>query len=66
MGGHALPCAIHPISASQYGQAAMRPANSRLDTSRLQRAFGLRLPAWQTGVQALVEELAGQVRQTSN
>ncbi|MGZ5787619.1 MAG: sugar nucleotide-binding protein, partial [Ramlibacter sp.] len=41
-----------------YPTAAARPANSRLDTSRLRRTFGLNLPAWQDGVRSVVAELA--------
>jgi dTDP-4-dehydrorhamnose reductase len=36
----------------------VRPANSRLDTSRLRDAFGLHLPPWQDGVRSVVAELA--------
>ncbi|WP_449394528.1 dTDP-4-dehydrorhamnose reductase [Devosia riboflavina] len=52
--GHALPCAIHPISASQYGQGPMRPANSRLDTTKLETALGSGFPSWQEGVRQTV------------
>jgi dTDP-4-dehydrorhamnose reductase len=50
--------AIQPIAAADYGARAPRPANSRLDTSRLRGAFGLTLPPWQEGVRAVVGELA--------
>lgn len=49
---------VRPI-ASQHGPGiAQRPANSRLDTSRLRTTFGLTLPAWQSGVEAAVAEIA--------
>ncbi len=52
-----LPCArLEPISSAEYPSAAQRPANSRLDCSRLQQAWGVHLPAWQQG---LAECLAG-------
>ena len=54
--GRVLPCAIHPVSASQYGQAAMRPANSRLDTTKLEAALGLSFPSWQEGVRQTVAQ----------
>jgi dTDP-4-dehydrorhamnose reductase len=44
------PQAIAPVPSSAYATAARRPLNSRLNTQRLQRAFGLRMPAWQSGV----------------
>lgn len=50
--------AIHPIAATQYPTPAARPANSRLDTTRLRETFGLVLPPWQDGVRAVVAELA--------
>ncbi|NIO39696.1 MAG: sugar nucleotide-binding protein, partial [Burkholderiales bacterium] len=34
-----------------------RPANSQLDCSKLERAFGIRLPTWQTGVAECVERI---------
>lgn len=37
---------IEPIPTFAYPTPAKRPANSRLDCGKLQKAFGLRLPAW--------------------
>lgn len=53
----ATPDKVHPIPAAEYAAKAPRPANSRLDTSRLRSAFGLSLPPWQAGVRAVVAEL---------
>jgi dTDP-4-dehydrorhamnose reductase len=48
-----LPCAeLLPIPASEYPTPARRPANSRLDCSRLAREWDVRLPHWQ---QALID-----------
>jgi dTDP-4-dehydrorhamnose reductase len=47
---------IDPVPASAYKTAAQRPHNSRLDTQKLQRAFGLQLPAWQQGVDRVLTE----------
>src|SRR5690606_12228706 len=44
------PDGVKAIAARDYGSAALRPANSRLDTTRLRDAFGLALPAWQDQV----------------
>ena len=52
------PGAIHAIAASQYPVPARRPANSRLDTSKLRAVYGLQMPPWQDGVRAVVAELA--------
>ena len=51
------PCAIKPIATVDYPTPARRPANSRLDTSKLQAAFGLHLPAWQDGVDHVLEQI---------
>ncbi|WAB97846.1 dTDP-4-dehydrorhamnose reductase [Pseudomonas putida] len=48
-----LPCAeLLPIPSSDYPTPARRPANSRLDCSRLAREWGVTLPHWQ---QALID-----------
>jgi dTDP-4-dehydrorhamnose reductase len=38
--------ALEPIAASEYPTPARRPANSCLDLERVQRVWGLRMPAW--------------------
>ena len=53
------PDAIRAIPTADYPTAAARPLNSRLDTSRLQRAFGLRMPPWQQGVERMLAEVLG-------
>ncbi len=47
---------VLPIPTSAYPTPARRPLNSRLDTAKLQRAFGLHLPHWQLGVARLLDE----------
>ena len=51
------PEAVRGVPSAAYPTPAPRPCNSRLDTRRLQRVFGLRLPDWQTGVDRLLAEL---------
>ena len=51
------PAAIRAIGTADYPLPARRPANSRLDCSKLQRAFGLTLPPWQAGVEHVIERL---------
>ncbi|WP_047393383.1 dTDP-4-dehydrorhamnose reductase [Chitinibacter sp. ZOR0017] len=41
---------INAIPASDYPVPAPRPANSRLNTQKLQTTFGLTLPSWQHSV----------------
>ncbi|MFM0078446.1 dTDP-4-dehydrorhamnose reductase [Paraburkholderia sediminicola] len=51
------PAHIEPIPASAYPLPAPRPANSRLDTSKLRETFGIHLPDWHQGVQYLVDQI---------
>jgi dTDP-4-dehydrorhamnose reductase len=48
---------IKPVPTSAFPTPARRPNNSRLDTSKLQTTFGLVLPAWQTGVTRMLNEI---------
>ena len=54
------PDAVHPIPTSAYPTPAQRPLNSRLNTARLQAAFGLRLQHWQQGVDRMLAETTGR------
>lgn len=54
------PAMVLPIPSADYAVAAPRPANSRLDTSRLRGTFGLHMPTWQEGVRSVVAEIAAQ------
>ncbi len=47
---------IHPVAASAFPTAAQRPHNSRLNSAKLEQAFGLRLPPWQQGVSRMLAE----------
>jgi dTDP-4-dehydrorhamnose reductase len=64
--GHALaagqalkttPEAVAPVPTSAFPTPARRPANSRLDTTKLQQAFGLTLPDWRVGVDRMLAEV---------
>ena len=51
---------VAPTATSSYPTPAKRPLNSRLDTTKLQAAFGLKLPHWQDGVKRMLIEIAGK------
>ncbi|KGM40960.1 dTDP-4-dehydrorhamnose reductase [Aquabacterium sp. NJ1] len=53
------PDAILPIPTSAYPTPARRPLNSRLDTNKVQQAFGVNLPHWQQGVERMLNEIIG-------
>jgi dTDP-4-dehydrorhamnose reductase len=48
---------IQPITTADYAAPAPRPANSRLDTSKLRLALGLELPEWQRDVERVTRFL---------
>jgi len=48
---------VNRISTADYPTAAQRPANSRLDCSRLERVHGVRLPDWRESLQVVVDRL---------
>jgi dTDP-4-dehydrorhamnose reductase len=45
---------VVPIQTEAYPTPAARPKNSRLDGSKLERALGIRLPDWETALDALL------------
>ena len=58
--GHPMrvhPDTIVPVSSADFPSAAQRPHNSRLDTRKLRQAFALQLPAWQFGVERMLQEV---------
>ena len=48
---------IVPVPTSAFPTPAVRPHNSRLNTSKLQATFGLTLPHWQAGVERMLTEI---------
>lgn len=52
------PGDVRAVTSAAFPRPAARPANSRLDTSRLRTTFGVALPPWQEGVDAVVSEWA--------
>lgn len=48
---------VNPLTTDAYPTPAKRPANSRLDTHKLQQAFALTLPDWRLGVARLLSEI---------
>ncbi|SFU05336.1 dTDP-4-dehydrorhamnose reductase [Kosakonia arachidis] len=48
---------VNPIATEAYPTPAKRPGNSRLNTEKFQREFGLVLPPWENGVKRMLAEL---------
>jgi len=55
--GYRVP-QLEAITSAEFPTPARRPANSRLDCAKVERDFGIRLPAWQESVDACLERLA--------
>jgi dTDP-4-dehydrorhamnose reductase len=53
------PADIVAVPSSAFATAARRPLNSRLDTRKLRKAFGLNLPDWHVGVERMLREVLG-------
>jgi len=57
---HGGPAArVNPITTADYPTPATRPANSRLDCTRLAEVHGVRLPPWQGSLEQVIARLAG-------
>jgi dTDP-4-dehydrorhamnose reductase len=54
---------LTPIPSTDYPTPARRPANSRLDCSKLMRAHGIDLPPWRESLRICLERLTSE-RQT--
>ena len=55
-----LPWAVQeiaPVPSSAFVTAALRPHNSRLNTAKLQAAFGINLPDWRQGVDEMLAQV---------
>jgi dTDP-4-dehydrorhamnose reductase len=53
---------VVPIPSADYPTPARRPANSRLDTSRLAAVHRIRLPHWRQSLKPCIERLLAQPR----
>lgn len=50
-------CMINPIPTSSYPTAAKRPAYSVLDTTKIQKAFGLPMKPWKESLRVCLQRL---------
>ena len=48
---------VRPIASSEYPTPAKRPANSRLDCTKLTGAYGVTLPSWQASLEGCIERI---------
>ena len=59
--GEPVPSDVVAITAAEYPARAKRPANSVLDCSRFERAFGVTMRPWQAALSDCLDELAAAV-----
>lgn len=50
-------CDLRPIATSEYPTKAKRPANSRLNSSKLAQIFGVSLPPWEKSLDICLDQL---------
>jgi dTDP-4-dehydrorhamnose reductase len=55
--GAKVPSSVVPITTAEYPTPARRPANSRLDCTRLYSVFGIRLPHWRASLTRTIDEI---------
>jgi dTDP-4-dehydrorhamnose reductase len=48
---------ITAITTADYPTPAARPANSRMDNTKLKKTFGIELPSWQQGLQQVMKTM---------
>ncbi len=48
---------VEAIATTEYSTRAPRPANSRLDSTAIADAAGIRLPGWRTSLPAVIEQI---------
>jgi len=58
-------CRVRAIATSEYATLARRPANSRLDCSKLKRVFSIGPFSWQTSLDACLDLLIDKRAETS-
>ncbi len=46
----ASTCQVSPIASANFPRKAIRPTNSRLNTTQIQETFALRIPSWTEGL----------------
>ena len=53
---------VTPIATAQFATRAQRPAYSVLDSGKLRTTFGIHLPPWMDGLDAVIAEMAAAAR----
>jgi dTDP-4-dehydrorhamnose reductase len=53
---------VRPIGTADYPTPARRPANSRLDCTKLAGAYGIALPSWRSSLEPCVKRLLDEAR----
>jgi dTDP-4-dehydrorhamnose reductase len=53
---------IHPIETNEYNHVAVRPLNSLLDTTKLEKALKIELPHWESQLTLTLDEYFEKLR----
>jgi dTDP-4-dehydrorhamnose reductase len=52
-----LTCEVNPIKTVDFPTPAKRPAYSVLDTSRIEKDLDIKIPHWETALQACYDQI---------
>lgn len=52
-----IRCNVHPITTAQFPTAAVRPAFSVLDKTKIQKVFGIKLKDWKESAEVCIRKL---------
>ncbi len=53
---------LTPITSAQYPLPATRPENSRMSCAQLEGRYALKMPAWDSSLQLVMDEIGGMAR----
>ncbi len=55
--GLKIPARVLAIPTSEYPTPAKRPLNSRMDNSKLEKTYGIKLPLWKDSVRTCLDDI---------
>jgi dTDP-4-dehydrorhamnose reductase len=53
-----IRCEVNPLMTAEYPTRAKRPAYSVLDKTKIQKTYGVQVPAWENGLLQCLKELS--------
>ncbi len=66
IGTNIICTSIEPIKTEEYPTPAARPAYSVLDTAKIKRVFGIKIPHWRESLKEMLKDVAKMETEVSN